>query len=124
MGLAAQVGNTVTLSYRKGEFTRIKDRNAKRIDEHIRSGKLKVLFNSAPVEFRPESVVVEVNGQTQEIANDYVWVLAGGTPPNEFLKKIGVEFGAKDLTLEASSEVKQASVQRSLAGQAMSAKVD
>lgn len=31
MGLAHQAGNRVTLSYRRGEFSRIKDRNAKRI---------------------------------------------------------------------------------------------
>jgi thioredoxin reductase len=88
----------------------------------MRAGKLKVLFNSSPVEFKPESVVVEVNEQTQEIANDFVWVLAGGTPPNEFLKKIGVEFGAKDMTLEASSEVKQASLDQARTGRTMSAR--
>ena len=33
MGLAHQVGNTVTLSYRQANFSRIKDRNAKRIED-------------------------------------------------------------------------------------------
>jgi len=56
-----------------------------------------------------------VNGQTQEIPNDFVWIFAGGTPPNDFLRKIGVEFGAKDLTREASSEIKQASLERARA---------
>lgn len=40
----------------------------------------------------------------QEIPNDFAWIFAGGTPPNAFLKKIGVGFGARDLTLEASRE--------------------
>ena len=48
MGLAHQVGNTVTLSYRQAAFSRIKDRNAQRIEECIRKGKLKMLFNSNP----------------------------------------------------------------------------
>ena len=108
MGLAQQVGNRVTLSYRQGQFTRIKDRNAKRIEENIRAGKLKVVFNSWPVEFKPESVVLQVNGQTMEIPNDFAWIFAGGTPPNDFLKKIGVEFGAQDLTSEASAQLKLA----------------
>ncbi len=124
MGLAEQVGNTVTLSYRQGSFNRIKERNSRRIDENIRAGKLKVLFHSSPVEFKPESVVLDVSGQTQEIPNDFVWIFAGGTPPNAFLKKIGVAFGAKDLTLEASTEVKQASLERNQAAKAMSAKAD
>jgi thioredoxin reductase/ferredoxin len=106
MGLAYQVGNQVTLSYRQERFSRIKDRNAKRLDECIRAGKLKVLFNSHPVEFKPESVVIEEKGALQEMANDFVWIFAGGTPPNDFLKKIGVEFGSKDMTVEASAEVR------------------
>ena len=116
MGLARQVGNQVTVSYRQGQFSRIKERNTKRIEDDMRTGKLKVLFNSSPVEFKPDSVVIQVDGQTQEIPNDFVWIFAGGTPPNDFLKKIGVEFGAKDLTLEASKEVKRAAAE--LAGAA------
>jgi putative YpdA family bacillithiol system oxidoreductase len=112
MGLASQSGNQVTLSYRSERFSRIKERNQKRIEEFMRSGKLKVLFNSTPVEFKPESVIVEVNGSRQEIPNDFVWIFAGGTPPNAFLKKIGVGFGARDLTLEASKEAKQANAER------------
>jgi thioredoxin reductase len=108
MGLANQKGNKVTLSYRKEAFSRIKERNVERIERNRKSGKVNVLFNSMPVEIKPESVAIEVNGVTQEIANDYVWVFAGGTPPNDFLKKIGLQFGMRDMTLEASKEVKAA----------------
>src|SRR5271169_1664172 len=62
MGLASQSGNQVTLSYRSERFSRIKERNAKRIEEGARTGKVKVLFNSNPVEFKPESAVLQVNG--------------------------------------------------------------
>ena len=106
MGLASQVGNTVTLSYRGEQFSRIKERNSKRIEDFMRSGKVKVLFNSNPVEFKAESVVLEVSGKTQEISNDFVWIFAGGVPPYDFLKKIGVGFGMKDLTAEAGNEAK------------------
>jgi thioredoxin reductase len=118
MGLARQVGNEVTLSYRQSHFSRIKERNVKRIEDDARTGKLRVLFNSIPIEFKSGSVVLQVNGREQEIPNDFVWVFAGGTPPNDFLKKIGVEFGAKDVTLEVSAEVKQAASERVRAAQA------
>jgi putative YpdA family bacillithiol system oxidoreductase len=108
MGLANQSGNQVTLSYRKDTFMRIKERNSQRIEQCMRSGKVRVLFNSIPAEFKPQSVVLEVGGQFQEIANDFVWIFAGGTPPNDFLKKIGVGFGMRDLTTEAGNEAKQA----------------
>jgi thioredoxin reductase/Pyruvate/2-oxoacid:ferredoxin oxidoreductase delta subunit len=110
MGLAHPSGNQVTLSYRQESFSRIKERNAKRMEDCTRAGKLKVLFQSSPVEFKPGTVVLDVNGQLQEIPNDFVWIFAGGTPPNDFLKKIGVQFGMLDLTLEASSEAKQAAL--------------
>jgi hypothetical protein len=78
----------------------------------MRSGKLKVLFNSNPVEVKPEWVIIDVNGNRQEIPNDFIWIFAGGTPPNGFRKKIGVGFGARDLTLEASKEAKTAAAER------------
>ena len=108
MGLAAQVGNTVTLSYRQANFSRLKDRNVKRLEECERKGKLKVIFNSNPVEFTEESAMLEVGGATQKLANDFVWIFAGGDPPTAFLKKIGVGFNSKNLTLEGSSEAKAA----------------
>jgi thioredoxin reductase/Pyruvate/2-oxoacid:ferredoxin oxidoreductase delta subunit len=92
MGLAAQSGNNVTLSYRKGDFTRIKDRNAKRIQESMRTGKVNVVFNSQPIEFRVGNVMLEMPGETVEIPNDFVWIFAGGIPPSDFLRACGIAF--------------------------------
>jgi thioredoxin reductase (NADPH) len=112
MGLAYQVGNNVTLSYRKEAFSRIKERNAQRIEDCMRKGKVKVIFNSTPVEFKQNSVVLDVHGTLQEIPNDSVWIFAGGEPPTAFLKKIGVGFGMHDMTLEASKEAREATLAR------------
>jgi putative YpdA family bacillithiol system oxidoreductase len=121
MGLAHQVGNKVTLSYRSAQFSRIKERNSQRIADCIKSGKVEVLFNSTPVDIQPESVVLDVQGQQREIPNDYVWVFAGGIPPNDFLKKIGVGFGARDMTHDGSHEAKQAMIVKKEAESAPSA---
>jgi thioredoxin reductase (NADPH) len=121
MGLAHQVGNKVTLSYRSAQFSRIKERNSQRIADCIKSGKVEVLFNSTPVDIKPESVVLDVQGQQREIPNDYVWVFAGGIPPNDFLKKIGVGFGARDMTHDGSHEAKQAMIVKKEAESAPSA---
>jgi len=108
MGLAHQVGNSVTVSYRQATFSRIKDRNAQRIEECIKKGKIRVLFNSNPVEFRQDSVVLEVNGKRETLPNDFVWIFAGGEPPTAFLKKVGIGVGERDITSDGSRAIKEA----------------
>jgi thioredoxin reductase/Pyruvate/2-oxoacid:ferredoxin oxidoreductase delta subunit len=107
MGLAHQPGNKVTLSYRKESFTRIKERNAQRVADCIRKGQIDAVFNSVPVEFRADSVILDARGEKREIPNDFVWIFAGGEPPSTFLKKIGVQFGTRDMTYEGSREGRQ-----------------
>lgn len=109
MGLASQPGNNVTLSYRQASFNRIKDRNAKRIDEFMRKGQLRVLFESSVIEIKASSVILNQQQRSEEIKNDFVWVFAGGVPPNDFLRKIGVGFGAEDMLVRVNNE-KKASV--------------
>lgn len=104
LGLAHQRGNSVTLSYRKDSFTRIKERNAQRVKELAKSGKLSVIFNSQPTEIRERAVLLDIAGKPREIPNDYVWILAGSLPANDFLRQAGVQLGSRDLTKEALAE--------------------
>ena len=104
MGLAYQKGNQVTLSYRQQEFSRLKERNALRIREAMKTRKVRVLFSSQPVEVREKSVLVDVAGTPTEIPNDWMWVFAGGEPPSAFLQKVGVAMGERDMTREAGAE--------------------
>jgi len=108
LGLAHQKGNRVTLSYRQGEFNRIKERNAQRIREAQRTGKVQVLFSSKPVEVREKSVLIEVDGGVRELPNAWMWVFAGGEPPNAFLQKVGVAMGSRDMTEEGGDEARLA----------------
>jgi thioredoxin reductase/NAD-dependent dihydropyrimidine dehydrogenase PreA subunit len=102
LGLAHQRGNRVTLSYRRDAFSRIKARNAARLNDAVRGGKLELMMSSQPLEIRDGSVALEVAGNRREIANDYVWIFAGGVAPTAFLDQLGVEVGATDLTEEAA----------------------
>ena len=105
MGLAQQPGNLVTLSYRRDAFVRIKQRNAKRLEDCIGQGKLRAVFNSVPMEIRQDAVLLKTPRQLWSVPNDFVWVFAGGKPPNDFLNRIGVAIGMRDLTAEASQSV-------------------
>jgi len=94
MGLAQQSGNQITMSYRGSEFRRIKERNAKRLQECVRARTINIIFNSMPVEFTQESVVLKSGGELQVLPNDFVWIFAGGTAPYDFLRKVGIRFGS------------------------------
>lgn len=100
MGLAVQQGNRVTLSYRGDAFTRIKDRNAKRLDQFVNEKRLTLLLKSQVKKIERESVVIGTGSGEQTLRNDYVWVFAGGEPPNAFLEKVGIQIGPKTLGAE------------------------
>jgi thioredoxin reductase len=71
-----------------------------------------LLFNSQPTEIASKSVRLDVAGESRVVPNDYTWVFAGGTPPSEFLEKIGVKLGPKDLTAEAGAEARRVAASR------------
>ncbi len=103
--LAQQPGNQVTISYRRSEFMRIKERNAQRVGEFVAAGIIKVIFNSMPVEFTADFVTLRIGEALQTLPNDFVWIFAGGTPPYDFLKKVGVGVGMRETAKSAQAAV-------------------
>ncbi len=97
MALAVQRNNRVTISYRKAEFSRIKERNASRLSEMVRGKRLEVLFESNVREIADENVVIEAQGSLRTIGNNYVFVFAGGELPYDLLRAAGVHFCSQDL---------------------------
>ena len=96
IGLSKQKGNTVTISYRKEAFFRIKKKNQERIEDKFSKKYISVLFNSNPKLIAENSVTIEQEGNQLEIENDYVFIFAGGELPFPLLNKIGIEFGRKN----------------------------
>lgn len=85
--------NKVTLSYRGEGFPRIKPRNAERLKEFQSKQKLDVLFNSNVKSIDENVVTIKINNEPNDlvIANDLVYVFAGGELPTQFLEKIGIK---------------------------------
>ncbi len=98
LGLALQGTNRVALSYRKEEFTRIKERNRKNISDAISKKSVNIIFNSDVAEILPEEVVLKTPDGVVKLPNQYVFIFAGGEMPFEFLKKVGVEFHQQMVT--------------------------
>lgn len=93
IGLARQPGAQVTLSYRKPELLRIKQRNAERVAPLIADGTLDFRGGSTVRAIEPERVVLDGPTGPVVLPNDDVFILAGGIPPFGLLRDAGVAFG-------------------------------
>ena len=85
--------NEVILSYRRDKFSRLKPKNREQILAAMESGKVDVRFNSELERIDPEKVVMKYTERedVEAIANDRVYIFAGGELPSDFLKNAGVE---------------------------------
>ncbi|MFQ5511163.1 MAG: NAD(P)-binding domain-containing protein [Candidatus Krumholzibacteriia bacterium] len=93
--LAEEKGTDVTLSYRKGVFARIKEKNEELIKRAMESDKLKVLLSSVVKNIAPDVVALSHDGNELEIPNEYVLVFIGGELPSKFLKSMGISIRMK-----------------------------
>jgi NosR/NirI family transcriptional regulator, nitrous oxide reductase regulator len=82
--------NNVTLSYRKSEFSRIKEGNAEKIARYQAEGKVRVLFNSEVKEITESSVRIKTATGEKQLDNDVVFTLLGSELPYDLLKRIGL----------------------------------
>jgi thioredoxin reductase len=109
VGLANQQGNTVTVSYRKEDFVRLKEKNEQRIKEYISNGKVRVVFNSVVSEIRQETVLVQEGEKiVHNLQNDAVFVFAGGEMPTELLKRAGVKLRTREVDAGREARVEAA----------------
>ena len=95
IGLARQRGNSVTLSYRRERLVRIKKKNEERLGELASKGRVKALFGSEVTEILEDRVRLRLGERSVELANDHVFVFAGGEPPFDLLRGMGVRFGGE-----------------------------
>jgi len=100
LGLAEQPGNEVSLSYRKHAFSRLKARNETRLNRAMHLNRLSVFFESEVDQITPDEVHLRTgsNGSTrcEVLANDEVFIFAGGIPPFALLEQGGVSFDPAD----------------------------
>ncbi|WP_321368056.1 NAD(P)-binding domain-containing protein [uncultured Draconibacterium sp.] len=89
--------NEVTLSYRKETFSRLKPKNREKLEEAINAKSLDVILNSNVTAIDEEFVHLKIAGQEEvlTLANQLVYIFAGGELPTEFLRNAGIEITTK-----------------------------
>ena len=100
IGLARQHGNTVSISYRKNKFFRIKKKNEDRIEKMIKSGNIYAYFDSQVKQITEDSITLATPPGDIDLPNNYVIIQAGGVPPYDMLKSFGIAFGGETVTVE------------------------
>lgn len=89
LSLAEQ--NNVVLTYRGEAFQRIKVKNSEKINKAIADQKIDVRFNSNILKIEEETVTLILpEDKTETLANDLVYIFAGGELPTQFLQKAGI----------------------------------
>ncbi|MCE1189496.1 MAG: NAD(P)-binding domain-containing protein [Ignavibacteria bacterium] len=97
-----QNNNEVSLSYRRGDFTRMNHINNDSLQALAEAGKVRLLLNSNITEIIDQDGKPRVVFQEQEYAGeafDYIVYALGGTTPENFLKTLGIEFNGKEPVL-------------------------
>jgi len=87
--------NSVIISYRSEQFSRLKPKNKENLDRAVSDGTLKVLYNSDLVSINENSVMIKVGNSVTNIENDLVYIFAGGELPSQFLKNAGIQITKK-----------------------------
>jgi thioredoxin reductase len=83
--------NQVTLSYRSAQFNRLKPKNAERIQDAIDQKLIHMEFSSQVRSINDADVLLENEQGSFTLANDLVYIFAGGELPTQFLQKSGIE---------------------------------
>jgi len=86
-----KAGARVTVLYRGNEFSNhVKPWVLPEFLSLVKNNKVTMVFNAHVKEITEHSVIYEVNGETKEIKNDFVFAMTGYHPDHNFLKQIGV----------------------------------
>jgi thioredoxin reductase (NADPH) len=90
-------GARVTLVHRDGEMHRhVKYWIKPDIENRIKNGEIRALFNTKVVEITPDSVVLETSTGREVLRNDFVFAMTGYRPDFGFLESMGVQFVGPD----------------------------
>jgi len=103
--LASQPGNHVTLCHRRARFDRARAGNRERLERAVRRGDVELLLDCEVSAIRAEQVVLVQSSaegpRALELANDEVFVMAGGLSPQPLLEAAGVSFDPELRAVEA-----------------------
>jgi thioredoxin reductase (NADPH) len=67
------------------------------IENRVKAGEIKALFNSKVQEIRPGSILVETPEGVSEVPNDFTFILTGFLPETDQLRQYGITVNPETL---------------------------
>jgi len=95
MAIAERPRTYVTLCHRRADFSGARAPLVQRVLALESEGMLEILREARVTHIETGSVHFDVKGRPDARVNDYVFILAGGVPPYDLLKKSGVDLETK-----------------------------
>lgn len=87
-----RAGANVTVVYRGSDYSpSVKPWILPGFESLVKSGEIKMHFESHVVKITETSVTIEQNGETIQFQNDYVFAMTGYHPNHALLKEMGIE---------------------------------
>jgi thioredoxin reductase (NADPH) len=104
-------GSRVTLVHRGPEMHRhVKYWIKPDIENRIKNGEIRALFQSQVVEIAPDAVTVETPAGREVLANDFVFAMTGYRPDFTFLESLGVRIEGPDRLPVCNAETLESNV--------------
>ncbi len=91
----AEVGNHVTISYRKAEFARPKEGNVEKLNSLVSAGKISLMMESQVKEILDKNVVMKAKDGEKTIKNDAVYAMIGRELPLDFFRRSGIKLSGE-----------------------------
>lgn len=97
----AEYAESITLSYRRSEFSRPKEGNVEGLKKLVDSGKVKLMMETNVKEIKEESVVIVDKEENEtEIENTQVYAMIGRELPLKFFRRSGISMEGDMSTLD------------------------
>jgi thioredoxin reductase (NADPH) len=104
-------GARVTVIHRDAELHRhVKYWIKPDIENRIKNGEVRALFNSQVVEITPDTVVVDTPTGRETLKNDFVFAMTGYHPDFDFLGALGIRFDGPDKLPVCNAETLESNV--------------
>jgi len=97
LALSRSGKNQVALIHRNEGFHRARERNLALLQQAESKGLIRVFRKCQVMEIQPKTITVAAGETSSTLTNDFVFVMIGGEPSEQFLQKVGIEIVNKTI---------------------------